>query len=72
MKHTNTKERSSNAGKWVERLDMKFVGKTYDMQFTTRTGEKEKYFMHDMTAKKGISKYGERAVEDMYNEYKQQ
>ena len=27
---------------------MNFGGKTYDTQFTTRTGEKRKYFIHDM------------------------
>ena len=57
--------------------------KPYDTQFTPSTGEKKKYFMHDMhklavdatftqmTAKKGIQKHGERAVEAMYKEYTQ-
>ena len=57
---------------------MKVGGETYDTQFTTSTGEKKKYFMHDMhklavdvkstqiTAKKGIKKHGERAVASMY------
>ena len=46
--NTNTSPRSSNAGKRVEHLEMKFGGKTYDAQLTTSTGEKKKYFMHDM------------------------
>ena len=39
--NTNTRPRSANAGKWVERLEMKFRGKTYDTQFITNTGEKK-------------------------------
>ena len=62
---------------------MKFGGKIYDTQFTTSTGEKRKYFMHDMhkiavdmtfaqmTDKKGIKKHGEIEVTVMYKEYKQ-
>ena len=46
--NTNTSPRRANAGKGVERLEMKFGGKTYDTQFTTSTGEKKKHFMHDM------------------------
>ena len=57
---------------------MKFGGKTYNTLFSTSTGEKKKYFMHDMhklavdvtftqmTAKKGIKKHGKRAVAYMY------
>ena len=57
--------------------------KPYDTQFTPSTGEMKKYFMHDMhklavdatftqmTAKKGIQKHGEGAVEAMYKEYTQ-
>ena len=56
--------------KGLSALNQKFGGKTYDNQFTTITGEKKKYFMHDMhklavdvtstqmTAKKGIKKHG--------------
>ena len=51
---------------------MNFRGGKYDTQFSTSTGERKKYFMHDMhklvvdvtftqmTAKKGINKHGER------------
>ena len=64
--NTNTRPGRANAGKRVDRLEMKFGGESYNTQFTTSTGEKEKYFMHDMhklavdvafaqmTAKKGI------------------
>ena len=44
----NTRIRRANVGKGVERLYMKFGGKTYDTQLTTSTGEKKKYFMHDI------------------------
>ena len=56
-------------------------GEGYNIQFTTSTGEKKKYFMHymhklavyvtftQMTAKKGIKKHGWRAVASMYKEY---
>ena len=44
----NTRPRRANAGKWVERLEMNLGGKTYDTQFTTRTRQKKKDFMHDM------------------------
>ena len=77
------KAKKGQRSKCVERLEMKFGGKTYDTKFTTRTGEKKKYFMHDMhklavdvtftqmTTKKGIQKYGEISVSAMYKEYKQ-
>ena len=38
----NTSPRRSNTGKWVERLKMKFGGKTYGTQLKTSTGEKKK------------------------------
>ena len=79
--NTNTSPRRANAGKGVERLEMKFGGKTYDTQFATSTGERKKYFMYNihklavdvtlMTAKKGIKTHGERAVAAMYKEYTQ-
>ena len=59
---------------------MKFGGERYDTQFANSTGEKKKYFMHDMhklamdvifakmTANKGI-KNMEKAVVAMYKEY---
>ena len=37
--NTNTIPRRANAGKMVECLEMKFGGKTYDTQLSTRTGE---------------------------------
>ena len=37
LENTNTRPRRANAGKWVERLEMNFGGKTYDTQFTIRT-----------------------------------
>ena len=67
--NTNTSTRKSNTGKGVECLEKKFGLKTYETQFVTRTGEKNKYFMHDMkklavdvtftqiTAKKGINNH---------------
>ena len=78
--NTNTRPRRDNTKKGIERLDMKFGGKTYDTQLTTSTGDGEKYFMHDihklavdvtfkhMTTKKGIRKYGYRTVAAMYKE----
>ena len=66
--NTNTRKRRANAGKGVERLEMKFGWETYDTQFTTITGEKKTHFMHDMhklavdvtftqmSVKKGIKK----------------
>ena len=77
----NTKKMTlrENSGKYVERLDMKFLGKKYETQLTS-TGKKRKYFMHSMqklavdvtfaqmTANKGIKSHGERAVSDMYKE----
>ena len=69
-----------NAGKGVERLEMKFVGNTCRIQFTS-TGKKRKYFMNDMqklavdvtfthmTDNKGIKNRGQRAVAAMYKEY---
>ena len=77
--NTNTRPRRSNAGKWVEILEMNFGGKTYDTQFTTSTGEKKQFYIYDMhkldvdvefiqmTSKKGI-KYGEREMSAMYKE----
>ena len=79
-KNTNTRQRRTNPGKGVDSLKMKFWGKKYDTQFTS-TGKKTKYFMHDMqkitvdvpftdmTAKKDINKYGDRAVATMYKEF---
>ena len=46
--NTNTIPNRANSGKGVDCLEMKFGGKIYDTKFTTRTGEKKKYFMHDM------------------------
>ena len=81
--NTNTSPRRANAGKGVERLEMKFGGKTYDTQFATSTGERKKCFMYNihklavdvtftqMTAKKGIKKHGEIAVAAIYKEYTQ-
>ena len=77
----NTRPIMANAGKGFERLEINFGGKTYDTQFTISTGEKNKYFMHDMhkpavdvvfaqmTAKKCIKKHGEREVAARYKEY---
>ena len=42
--NTNTRPRMDNVGKGVERLEIKFGGKTYDTQFTTSTGEKKYFF----------------------------
>ena len=79
----NTRPIMANAGKGFERLEINFGGKTYDTQFTISTGEKNKYFMHDMhkpavdvvfaqmTAKKCIKKHGERTVTSMYRKYTQ-
>ena len=79
----NTRPRRANAGKGIERHKMKFGGNKYGTQFTNITGEKKKYFIHDMhkldvdvtfnqmTATKVIKKHGERAVSAMYKEYKQ-
>ena len=39
--NTNTRPIRANAGKGVERLEMKFGRKTYDTQFTTITGGKK-------------------------------
>ena len=36
--NTNTRPRRDNAGKGVERLEIKFGGKTYDTQFSASTG----------------------------------
>ena len=47
-KNTNTIPRRANTRKGVERLKMKFGGKTYDTPFTTITEKKKIYFMHDM------------------------
>ena len=38
IENTNTIPISANAGKWVERLEIKFGGKTYDTPFTTSAG----------------------------------
>ena len=40
-KNTNKSPIRENAGKGIERLGMNFGDKTYDTQFTTRTGEKK-------------------------------
>ena len=72
--NTNTTPRRDNAGKVVDPLEIIFGGKIYYTQYTTITGEKKTYFMHDMhklavdvtftkmVAKKDIKKNGERAV----------
>ena len=44
----NKRPRSANSGKRVHHLEIKFGVKTYDIQFTTSTGEKKKDFMHGM------------------------
>ena len=48
LENTNTSPSRANAGKGVEHLGMKFGDKTYDNQLITSTGEKKKYFMHEM------------------------
>ena len=37
--NTNTRPRRDNSGKGVERLEIKFGGKTYDTQLSASTGE---------------------------------
>ena len=61
--NTNTSPRRANVGKGVERLKMKFGGKTYDTQFTTSTEKKRKDCMHDM--------HHQRVVAGMYKNYTQ-
>ena len=80
-KKTITRKICSNTGKCVESLKMKFRGNNYDTQFTS-TGNKRKYFMHDMhklavdvtftqtTANKDIKNHVERAVTKMYKEFR--
>ena len=48
LKNKNTRPRRANTVKGVERSKIQFGGETYDTKFTTSTGEKKKYFMHDM------------------------
>ena len=83
MKTQKTRPRRADAGKLDKRLEMKIGVEIYDTQFVTSTGEKKKYFMHDMhklavdvtfaqmTAKRGIKKRGEREVVAIYKEYTQ-
>ena len=78
----NTRPRRANSGKSVERLEVKFGGKKYDIQFT-RTGKKKINFMHDMhklavdvtfiqmISKKVTKKHRKRALATMYKEYTQ-
>ena len=61
--NTNIRKRRANSGKGVERLKMKFGGKTYDTQFTTSTEKKRKDCMHDM--------HHQRVVAGMHKNYTQ-
>ena len=65
--NTNTRPKRANAGKGVERLEIKFRGKKYGTQFTSTVNKKNIHDMHklavdvtftQMASKKGIKKHG--------------